>query len=164
MAEGAILDLQPSWTTAPSVLSPHQAAEGSTQVALQFTGDPSLGARLCAIDLDPEDDDDLWIIGVAVSAPWTLRPHSDIVEQQEEHSMLVPTELPTPELVEEPQDAVLDYFDCVLIKEQNFFDASDDAWFLNHDADNVMDMFYDAHNDTMSFMIHGRIHLISAWR
>ena len=79
MAEGAILELQPSWTTTPTVLSPPQAA-GLTEVTLQFTGDPSPGAWLCAVDMDPEDDDDLRIIGV-VSTPWTPRPHFAICEE-----------------------------------------------------------------------------------
>jgi hypothetical protein len=73
--------------------------------------------------MDPEDDDDLRIIGV-VSTPWTPRPH---LATREEHADVTPvliTELPLLEPVTEPQ---LFYFDCVLIPELFFFDASDDA-------------------------------------
>lgn len=114
MAEGAIfLELQPSWmTTTTTVLSTPQAT-GSTEVTLQFTGDPSPGAWLCSIDMDHEDDDDLWIIGV-ISMPWTLRPHVATCEGHTDVTPVLTMELPLLEPVMEPQ---LFYFNCILIAE-----------------------------------------------
>jgi hypothetical protein len=44
-----------------------------------------------------------------------------------------------------------------LIKEQHFFDASNEAWFLNRDANDVMDMFYDVHNDTQGEFVKDHV-------
>jgi hypothetical protein len=78
-------------------------------------------------------------------------------EQQEETPMAASIELPPQELMEDPQDAVLYYFDCVLIKDLTFFDASDDAWLLNHDDDSLMDVFYDAHDDTQGEFVKDHV-------
>ena len=71
--------------------------------------------------------------------------------------MAASIELPTRELMEDPQDAVLYYCDCVFIKDLVFFDASDDAWILNRDDDDLMDMFYDAHDDTQGEFVKDNV-------
>jgi hypothetical protein len=64
MAEGDVLDLQ-------LIAEPSLTDQAADEVTLQFIGDPSPGAWLCAVDMDPADDA-LGIMAVVTSTPWTL--------------------------------------------------------------------------------------------
>jgi hypothetical protein len=62
MAKGVDLEYQPSVEMEQTIILTPQDDTGS--VDLLFTGDPSPGAWLCTVDMDPEDGHDQRIVGI----------------------------------------------------------------------------------------------------
>jgi hypothetical protein len=75
-----------------------------------FSGDPSPGAWLCAVDMDPADTLDLRVVGV-VHSLWAPEPHSDSAqpnsEQLDVQTMEDAVVQPDSGLVAEPEGAYM---------------------------------------------------------
>jgi hypothetical protein len=124
-------------------------AESLPIVELLFSGDPSPGTWLCAIDMDPADTLDLRVVGV-VHSSWAPapEPHSNLtqfdLEQLDVHTTEDATEQPTLGPGAEPEGAYVPDEDLY------FFDASPDAW-LDRDDDD--DCFFDSHDDRQGVFV-----------
>jgi hypothetical protein len=70
LAEGAALDIHPSEIMEQNARTPQLEAGSPKEVDLQFTGDPSPGAWLCTVAMDPEDNGNHRIVGI-ISTSWT---------------------------------------------------------------------------------------------